>query len=311
MTLQQLKYIIGIVEHGSINEAAKRLYISQPSLSKAVKTLEDEIQVQIFRRSPHGITLTLEGAEFLSYARQVVEQAELLESRYLQRRRPKRLFSVSTQHYSFAVSAFVNLIQKQELEEYEWTLRETRTYEIIEDVREARSELGVIYLNGFNKTVIENLLRRNDLVFHPVFRATPHVFISARHPLAERGCIELSDLENYPCLSFEQGTYNSFYFAEEILSTIVHRKDIHVSDRATLFNLLIGVNGYTICTGVLSHDFNGSDIIAVPLHANESMLVGWICRREARLSSLARAYIAELNEEIRLSGYSLAPEAEV
>ena len=218
MTLQQLKYIIGIVNSGSINEAAKRLFISQPSLSKAVRELENELNFEIFRRSSKGISLSLEGTEFLSYARQVVEQAELLEQRYLNTKPLKRQFSISTQHYAFAVNAFVNLIKKLNIQEYEWTLRETRTFEIIEDVHQSRSDLGILYLNDFNRQVISKLLKKNDLCFHPLFRAEPHVFVSSAHPLARRRQVLLEDLEDYPCLSFEQVTYNSFYFSEEIFS---------------------------------------------------------------------------------------------
>ena len=305
MTLQPLKYIIGIVNSGSINEAAKRLFISQPSLSKAVRELENELNFEIFRRSSKGISLSLEGTEFLSYARQVVEQAELLEQRYLNTKPLKRQFSISTQHYAFAVNAFVNLIKKLNIQEYEWTLRETRTFEIIEDVHQSRSDLGILYLNDFNRQVISKLLKKNDLCFHPLFRAEPHVFVSSAHPLARRRQVLLEDLEDYPCLSFEQGTYNSFYFSEEILSTIVHRKEIHVSDRATLFNLLIGLNGYTICSGVLSEDLNGSNIISIPLKTKEYMLVGWIDREQSRPSRSALLYIEELKRVITEYGYEV------
>jgi DNA-binding transcriptional LysR family regulator len=251
MTLQQMKYIIAIVQYGSITEAAKRLFISQPSLSNAVKDIEAETGIEIFQRSVKGITLTSDGTEFLSYARQVVEQAELMEQRYLNKKPSRQLCSVSTQHYAFAVNAFVNVISALDTDEYEFTLRETRTYEIIEDVKNFHSELGILYLSEFNEKVITKLLKESHLVFTPLFTANPHVFVSFLHPLSDKKLITLSDLEDYPCLAFEQGEYNSFYFSEEILSTVPHKKIIHVSDRATLFNLLIGLNGYTICTGVL------------------------------------------------------------
>ena len=191
------------------------------------------------------------------------------------------------------------------IQEYEWTLRETRTFEIIEDVHQSRSDLGILYLNDFNRQVISKLLKKNDLCFHPLFRAEPHVFVSSAHPLARRRQVLLEDLEDYPCLSFEQGTYNSFYFSEEILSTIVHRKEIHVSDRATLFNLLIGLNGYTICSGVLSEDLNGSNIISIPLKTKEYMLVGWIDREQSRPSRSALLYIEELKRVITEYGYEV------
>lgn len=298
MTLQQMKYIIAIVQYGSITEAAKRLFISQPSLSNAVKDIEAETGIEIFKRSVKGITLTSDGTEFLSYARQVVEQAELMEQRYLNKKPSRQLCSVSTQHYAFAVNAFVNVISALDTDEYEFTLRETRTYDIIEDVKNFHSELGILYLSEFNEKVITKLLKESHLIFTPLFTANPHVFVSSLHPLSDKKSITLSDLEDYPCLAFEQGEYNSFYFSEEILSTVPHKKIIHVSDRATLFNLLIGLNGYTICTGVLNSNLNGDNIISVPLETDEKMNVGFIKNEKANLSSFALSYIDELKRLI-------------
>jgi DNA-binding transcriptional LysR family regulator len=305
MTLQQLRYIIKIVECGSISEAAKQLFISQPSLSNAVKELESELGIEIFYRTAKGISLSVDGREFLSYARQVIEQIELLEHRYLGKKPSKQLCSVSTQHYAFAVNAFVNLLKALDVDEYEFTLRETRTYEIIEDVKNLRSELGIIYLSNFNEKVLIKLLKENHLTFNLLFEAAPHVFISSLHPLAGETKVSLEDLDDYPFLAFEQGEYNSFYFAEEILSTFPRKKTIHVSDRATLFNLLIGLNGYTICTGVLSSDLNGDNIVSVPLETDERMRVGWIVNEQAYLSAIAMSYIAELKRVIADYGYTV------
>jgi len=305
MTLQQLRYIIKIVECGSITEAARQLFISQPSLSNAVKELETELGIEIFCRTTKGISLSIDGMEFLSYARQVVEQTELLEQRYLGKKPSKQLCSVSTQHYAFAVNAFVNLLLALDVDEYEFTLRETRTYEIIEDVKNLRSEIGIIYFSDFNEKVLNKLLKENHLIFTPLFEADPHVFISSVHPLANKETVTLEDLDNYPFLAFEQGEYNSFYFSEEILSTVPHKKTIHVSDRATLFNLLIGLNGYTICTGVLNSDLNGDNIVSVPLETEEKMRVGWIAHEKAHLSTIASDYIAELKRVISEYGYSV------
>lgn len=298
MTLQQLKYIIEIANCGSINKAAKRLFISQPSLSSAVKELEGELGISIFLRTNRGITLSTEGMEFLGYARQIIEQAELLESRYLNARPSPQHFSVSTQHYAFAVSAFVRLVKEHGQEEYEFTLRETRTHEIIDDVKTLRSEIGILYLNEFNSQVLTKLLREGNLSFTELFRAKPHIFVSAGNPLAQQDYVTLEDLEPYPCLSFEQGEYNSFHFAEEILSTLSHAKSIHVSDRATLFNLLIGLNGYTISTGVISQDLNGNGIVAIPLKLEEVITVGYVTHRHVSLSRLGESYIQALHRSI-------------
>jgi DNA-binding transcriptional LysR family regulator len=298
VTLQQLKYVIEVANRGSINEAAKRLFISQPSLSNAIKDLEEEMQLAIFERSNKGISLSKEGIEFLSYARQVVEQAELLESRYLNAKPSPQHFSVSTQHYAFAVNAFVSLVREYGQDEYELALRETKTYEIIEDVKNLRSEIGILYLNEFNGKVINKLLKSANLQFNSLLTAKPHIFISSKNPLAKQSIVTIDQLQNYPYLSFDQGEYNSFHFSEEILSTMSHKKSIRVNDRATLFNLLIGLNGYTISTGVLSADLNGNEIIPVPLDCEETINVGWISHRNASLSKLGAAYIQALIQAI-------------
>lgn len=298
MTLQQLKYVIEVARFRSISKAAQHLFISQPSLSNALKELEKEMGITIFLRTNKGIVITPEGTEFLGYARQVVEQAELLENRYANTQSPQHHFAVSAQHYAFAVSAFVRLLKEYNREEYEFAFRETKTYEIIEDVKNLRSEIGVLYVNEFNKKVIYKFLREGNLQFHELFEAKPHVFISSTNPLANRDYVTLSDLHPYPYLSFEQGDYNSFYFSEEILSTLTRPKNIRVSDRATLFNLLIGLDGYTISTGIISHKLNSKDIIAVPLLVDERIHVGYITHKHINLSPLANIYIQYLKESI-------------
>lgn len=305
MTLQQLRYVVEVAKRGSMNEAAKRLFISQPSLSNAIRDLEEKIQITIFERTNKGISLSKEGAEFLAYARQVIEQAELLENRYLNAKPSPQHFSVSTQHYAFAVNAFVNLVREHGQDEYELALRETKTHEIIQDVKSQRSEIGILYLNEFNAKVINKMLKDANLKFNSLFTANAHIFISVHNPLAQHAIVTLDQLHDYPYLFFEQGEFNSFHFAEEILSTLSHRKSIKVNDRATLFNLLIGLNGYTISTGVLSADLNGNEIIPVPLASEETIHVGWICHQHATLTKLATAYVDELQRAVGTTGYSL------
>lgn len=305
MTLQQLKYMIEVVNCGSFNEAAKRLYITQPTLSSAIKELESEMGIELFYRTTKGITLSPDGIEFLSYARQVVEQVSLLEQRYQNKKPSRQLCSVSTQHYAFAVNAFVNLINKCNSDEYEFTLRETRTIEIIEDVKNLRSEIGILYLSAFNRKVIEKLLRESHLDFHPLFNAKPHIFVSTKNPLSKKSKVYLEDLIDYPYLSFEQGEHNSFYFSEEILSTVFRKKVLHISDRATLFNLLIGLNGYTISTGVLSTDLNGTNIVSIPLMVDEIIHVGWISNHHVQLSKQGKIYVEELKSVIKNYGLDL------
>ena len=301
MTLQQLKYVVTVAETGTITEAAGKLYISQPSLTNAIHELEREMQIVIFNRTNKGISLSKEGDIFLGYARQVLEQAEILEDKYKGEGSGKKQFCVSTQHYSFAVNAFVDLIKKYGQEEYDFSLRETQTYEIIEDVAKMKSEIGILFLNDFNEKVITKILKSNELEFHDLFVAKPHVFISRRHPLADRQIITNEELESYPYLSFEQGEHNSFYFSEEIFSASERKKNIRVRDRATLFNLLIGLNGYTVCSGVIDKKLNGKDIIAVPLADESDMRIGYITHRKGMLSRLGTTYLDALSKYIGCS----------
>lgn len=301
MTLQQLKYVVTVAECGTMSEAAKRLFISQPSLTNAVRELENEMQITIFKRTNKGVLLSAEGDEFLGYARQVLEQTNLLEERYLNVKKQSPRFCVSTQHYSFAVNAFVDVIRKYGGDVYDFTLRETQTYEIIEDVSHLKSEVGILYTSSKNEEVLQKLMKQNDLEFYELFVAKPHVFISSKHPLARYETLTLEDLENYPYLSFEQGDYNSFYFSEEILSTLDRRKSIKVRDRATLFNLVIGLNGYTVSSGVISEELNGENIIARPLMVDEYMRIGTITKKNIPLSRYAKTYLEALEKYVSLS----------
>ena len=296
VTLQQLKYAVMIAEKGSMNEAAKYLFISQPSLSASIKELEKEVNISIFTRTNRGISTSTEGEEFLGYARQVLLQSELLEQKYLSTEPSKQRFSVSTHHYLFAANAFVDLIKEFGGDEYEFTFRETKTYEVIEDVKKLRSEIGIIYLSEFNKPVITKLIKESSLLFTPLFEALPHVFVARTHPLAKNKIITLKELEDYPCLSFEQGTQNSFYFSEEILSTRIVKKSIKVSDRAAQVNMMIGVNAYTLSTGVFPEYLHGEDIVSIPLDSKEKICVGTIVHKDAMLTNLGRIYLEALNK---------------
>lgn len=294
MTLQQLRYIITVSETGTISEAAKALFISQPSLTNAVRELEKEMNITIFARTNRGISVSKEGRVFIGYARQVLEQAELLEERYKHPMGGKQEFCVSTQHYSFAVNAFVDLIKEYGNEEYDFSLRETQTYEIIDDVSTMKSEIGVLYLNGFNETVIRKIMKDNGLLFHELFVAKPHIFVSSQNPLARMETVSMEDLGPYPYLSFEQGEHNSFYFSEEIFSAVERPKNIRVRDRATLFNLLIGLNGYTVSSGVIDEELNGKDIVAVPLNEEGDMHIGYVTHEKCMSSRLGSQYIDAL-----------------
>lgn len=296
MTLQQLRYVTMVAETGTITEAANRLYISQPSLTNAIHELEKEMNIVIFNRTNKGINLSKEGEDFLGYARQILEQAAILEDKYKGNGGGKKQYCVSTQHYSFAVNAFVDLIKEYGQDEYDFSLRETQTYEIIEDVARLRSEIGILFLNDFNEAVINKILKSYDLEFHQLYVAKPHVFISRKHPLAGKDRIANEELEEYPYLSFEQGEHNSFYFSEEVFAAVERKKNIRVRDRATLFNLLIGLNGYTVCSGVIDEKLNGKDIIAVPLADENDMRIGYITHRKGMLSRLGNTYLEAIKK---------------
>ncbi|WHE37481.1 LysR family transcriptional regulator [Microbacterium sp. BDGP8] len=304
ITLQQLQYFIEVAAEGSISAASDLLYVAQPTMSATMKDLEARVGRDLLVRSARGVTLTTDGVEFLGYARQVVEQAELLEQRYLGRPPSRRLLGVSTQHYSFAVDAFVRMVRSTGAPEYEFSLRETRTWDIIEDVRTLRSELGILFRNDFNRNVIDKLLRDSGLAFHPLFVAQPHIFVARRNPLASRARATLDDLADLPRLTFDQGANNSFYFAEEILSTLSSKQEIRVSDRATIFNLMIGLDGYTISTGIISDDLD-PEIVAVPLDVDERIEIGWIGRTAVPLTEQAQRYLDEVRAVVAGFGIEL------
>lgn len=305
MRIQQLEYLEKIVEAGSINEAAKRLFLTQPSLSNAVKELENEMGIQIFQRSSGGISLTAEGREFMTYSKQILDQVNLMNERYKNGQQRKQSFSVSAQHYAFIVHAFVELIKSVNASEYQFTLRETETQNIFNDLAQFKSELGILYTNGFNQKIMQRLFKENNLVFTPLFVAKPHIFVSRYNPLTSKSSVNLSDLEDFPYLSYEQGEVNSFYFSEEILSTLSHKKSIKVSDRATIFNLMVGLNGYTISSGIISSKLNDDKIVAIPLNVDDDITMGWLKHRQVELSPLAERYLTMLKEHIRGYGFKI------
>ncbi len=296
MTLTQCKYAVTVAEAGSMNEAARLLFISQPSLSAAIRELEDETGTELFLRTNRGIALTPEGEEFIGYARMLLEQYQLMESKYIDKEKTKKKFSVSMQHYTFAVSAFVELVKQFGMDEYEFAVHETKTYDVIDDVKNFRSEIGILYVNDFNQKVLYKLFRDCGLEFHELLRCGIYVYLWKGHPLANRKLISLEDLREYPCLSFDQGAHGSFYFAEEVLSTYEYKRIIKANDRATLLNLMIGLNAYTLCSGIICEELNGSDYCAVKLDSNEVMTIGYLARKGTKISRIGQQYLAEISK---------------
>ena len=296
MTLMQVIYAVKIAETKSMNKAAAELYVSQPALSGAIRDLEEEIGFDIFRRSNRGIAVMVEGEDFLKYAGQMKEIYNLMEDRFIEKREIRKKFSVSMQHYSFAVEAFIQLEKQFALNEYELAIHETKTSEVIDNVKNYRSELGILYINGFNEKVLKKIFFENELEFIPLFDCDVCVYMAAAHPLAGKKKIAFEELAEYPCLSFEQGDKNYFYFAEEVLSTLEYRRIIKVDDRATMLNLMTGVNGYTMCSGIIDGDLNGGNYVSIPLESGDRMTIGYIKRKNMPLSMLAEEYIKIIRE---------------
>lgn len=296
MTLTQLKYVIAVANANSMSEAARSLFIAQPSLSAAIKELEAEIGMVLFHRTNRGISLTPEGEEFIGYARQVVEQYELMESKYINQTAVKKKFSVSMQHYTFAVNAFIEMVKQFGMDEYEFAVRESRTYDVIEDVSSFKSEIGILYVNDFNRKVLEKIFKEKELEFHEILNCQIYVYIAKSHPLAGKKVITLQELQDYPCLSFDQGNNNSFYFAEEVLSTYEYKQLIKANDRATMLNLMVGLNGYTLCSGIICEELNGDDYCAVRLDSEEVMTIGYIVRKGVAISPLGQKYLEEIRK---------------
>ena len=304
MTIQQLRYVTMICKEGSINKASELLYVSQPSLTSAVQELEKELGITIFNRSGRGVTPTNDGLEFIRYAREIIAQYDDLLERYGKGGTLKKKFGISTQHYSFAVKAFVEMVKQFGTDEYEFAIRETRTRDVIDDVFSGKSEIGILYLNDFNRGPLEKLLKSNGLTFTPLTECSAFVYLWRGHPLADKSIIRFEDLKDYPCLSFEQGDNASFYYSEEILSTSEYPKTIKATDRATMLNLMVGLNGYTLCSGVISEELNGSDFIAVPFEADSesvgsNMVIGYISKKNMLLSHIAQLYIREIDNYLK------------
>lgn len=296
MTLSQLSYVIAVASSSSMNEASKKLFISQPSISATIRELEEEIGINIFIRSNRGISLTPEGEVFVGYAKQVVTQYELIENKYITGGKIKKRFSVSAQHYAFAVDAFAKMVEEFGMDGYDFAMYETKTYDVIQDVKKFKSEIGILYLNGFNRKIITKLLDENELEFHPLLDCGVYAYMWKKHPLAKKKRVTFDELNSYPCIIFEQGSNNSFYFAEEMFSTYQFNQTLRVCDRATGLNLMIGLNAFTVCSGIICEHLNGSEHCAVKLDSEDINTVGYIVRKGMSISPLGQRYIDEISK---------------
>ena len=301
MTIQQLLYAITIAEIGSMNRAAENLFITQPTLTKAIKELESELGFSVFVRSGKGMILTPEGREFIVYAKQVSQQYDILKDRFGNVGERKRRFGISTQHYSFAIKAFTEFVKDFDLEKYEFVFRETMTRDVIDDVGSMKSDIGILFISEYNRKVIEKKLRDNDLSFTHLIDCKACVYITKTHPLADAEELTMEDLAPYPCLTFEQGDGDSIYFAEEILAEKDYPRRIKVCDRGSGLNLMNELNGYTLCSGIICEELNGDDYTAIPFepdeeNKNSNMEIGYIMRKDTSLSDLAQTYLDEISK---------------
>ena len=296
MTLSQLNYVITVASSSSMNEAARKLFISQPSISATIRELEEEIGINIFIRSNRGISLTPEGEEFVGYARQVVTQYEMIEHKYINGEKIKKRFSVSAQHYAFAVDAFAKMVEQFGMDGYDFAMYETKTFDVIEDVKKFKSEVGILYLNDFNRKVITKILNESNLEFHPLLDCGIYAYMWKKHPLAKKKRVTFDELNSYPCIVFEQGSNNSFYFAEEMFSSYQFNQTLRVCDRATGLNLMIGLNAFTVCSGIICEHLNGSEHCAVKLDSEDINTVGYIVRKGMAISPLGQRYIEEISK---------------
>ena len=304
MTLQQFKYADAVASCGSISEAARRCFVTQPTLTESIRLLEEELRIAIFTRSAKGVSVTREGEEFLASARQILDDAARIQEKYTGKavRRPQ--FAVSCQHYAFAVEAFMDVVTANGADTYDFTLRETVTSEIIDDVARHRSEVGILYLSRRNERAIMKILRKEELAFEELFEAKPHVFLGKKHPLAKKKSIRPQELDAYPYLTYEQGAENALYFAEEVMPSIDRKKNIRVRDRATMTNLILGLNGFTVASGALSKELNGPEVVAVPLKMDDMIRVGLVVQSDAPLSSAGKTFVSAIRSRCAERSYA-------
>ena len=302
MTIQQVLYALTIEEYGSMNKAAEKLYIVQPTLTNAIQELENEVGITIFLRTHKGVIPTPEGKEFLEDIRNFYRHYSLVMQKYEGEGNYKRKFGVSTQHYSFAVKAFVEMAKKYDMKKFDLAIRETKTRTVLTDVSSLKSEIGVLYISKRNEKALQKLMNELELTFHPLIKCSAYVYLWGKHPLAKEKTIGIEQLEHYPRLSFEQEGEEILY-AEEILSENEYPQTIKVSDRSTMLNLMVGLNGYTLCSGIISSDLNGDGYVAVPFREDEDnpnsiMEIGYVTKKNSLMSKMGEEFIEELNHTL-------------
>lgn len=294
MTLQQCKYVLTVAEIGSITKAAKQLYVSQSGLSESIKALEEELDITIFERSANGVFLTEDGTEFLRYAAALVAKKKFVQDRYNQAQNPKRLF-IATQHYDFVADIFAKMLSEHDSECYKMALREMQTYDVIEEVTCGRSDVGVLAIKRGDTVIMNRYLSNKGLSFSTFLTAFPHIYLRKNHPLASQSTATLSELETFPYGSYEQGLHNISFFTEEIALPFFPKKQIEISDRATLMNVLLSTDSYTVGTGVMPSVLNSGNIVSIPMESSDYYTIGYLWRSDRLISSLTRDFMNRLD----------------
>ncbi|MBP5276830.1 MAG: LysR family transcriptional regulator [Lachnospiraceae bacterium] len=297
MNITQIKYVLETSGASSMREAASRLFISQPALSLSIRELEDELGILIFDRTNKGISLTDEGREFVTYAKKVIGLYTILEDRYLTNNVDKERFSVSTQHFNFAIKAFTNVVKSINPDKYLFSIHETKTKEVLEDVRTMKSEVGIVSFSGANESLFKKLLKEYFLDFTPLMRRETYAYVWKDHEFAGRSEISLEELKDYPCVTFNQSEEGNYYLTEEALADYEYNKMIKSDDRATTMEIIADLGGYAIGTGLLSwKDATLQGLVSIKLKEEDPLVIGYITRQGSNMSKYGKAYLEELSK---------------
>lgn len=295
MNITQLKYVLEMASSSSMREASTKLYVSQPALSASIRELEDELGILIFERTNKGIYLTDDGREFITYAKKAVSQYEILEDRYLSRDSDKEKFSVSTQHYNFAIKAFTDLIKKFDPDKYVFSIHETKTKEVLNDVGSLKSEVGIISFSGSNESLIRKFFRDYQLDFVPLMQRETYVYVRKNHKFAGRKEISIDEMKEFPCISFDQSSDDNFYLTEEAMADYSFDKMIKSDDRATTMEIIAELGGYSVGSGMLSKEYSIlQGLVAIKMKEEDPLTIGYITRKGSVLSQYGEEYINEL-----------------
>ena len=308
MTLQQIKYILGVAEAGSLNKASEKLFVSQPSLTSSVHDAEAELGFPIFNRTARGVKPTQHGADFIRDARELYKSYESLMQRYSTD--GKKSFSVSTLYYAFARTAFVEMVKEFSAKTYDFSFCEKKASGVIADVALGKSELGILYLSDSNRESILKMLKSNALEFHHLTECNAFAYLHKSHPLAKKESLSLEDLSSYHFITFDTDDVKSF-FSEEVISQFALDKAITVADRATELNLIKTLNGYTFLSGVFSEDGteNGEDFVLIPLQNHDEKIshtfeLGYITKKDIRLDNISLTYIDSIRRILHIAGFT-------